>query len=164
MIKGYSGTFLKLGSAATARSIAWLASGQSFRRVPDRALIRDGAELAVVRGIVQEDGRLRQTDVELHAAGRNRILLNGHPAARTRDLAGSLRVTLFAPDEPQLVKGGPAERRESDHDALEGPAVDSKLRFEYRWRHMGVATRVSYGELERIGGDLDAARRAAIEL
>jgi DNA replication and repair protein RecF len=99
------------GKTSLLEAIAWLAGGQSFRRVPDNALIRLGADRAVVRGRVETDDSLRQIDVELRAAGRHRILLNGHPAARTRDLAGSLRVTVFAPDDLQLVKGGPAERR-----------------------------------------------------
>ncbi len=106
------------GKTSLLEAIAWLASGQSFRRVPDSALIRVGAERSVIRGGVQTDDRLRQIDVELRAAGRNLILLNGHPAARTRDLAGSLRVSVFAPDDLQLVKGGPGERRAYLDDLL----------------------------------------------
>jgi DNA replication and repair protein RecF len=46
------------------------------------------------------------------------VLLNKHPIARNRDLYGLLRVTMFAPDDLQLVKGGPAERREYLDDLL----------------------------------------------
>jgi DNA replication and repair protein RecF len=106
------------GKTSLLEAIAWLATGQSFRRVPDGALIRDGADRAVMRGAVHASDRVRQIDVELRAAGRHRILLNGHPAARTRDLAGSLRVTVFAPDDLQLVKSGPAERRAYLDDLL----------------------------------------------
>ena len=37
---------------------------------------------------------------------------------RTRDLLGLLRVTVFAPDDLELVKGGPAERRDYLDDLL----------------------------------------------
>jgi DNA replication and repair protein RecF len=46
------------------------------------------------------------------------VLLNRHPLARNRDLYGLLRVTMFAPDDLQLVKGGPSERREYLDDLL----------------------------------------------
>ena len=61
--------------------------------------------------LVVDEATNRRVDVELRSAGRHRILLNGHPATRTRDLLGTLRVTVFAPDDLQLVKGGPSERR-----------------------------------------------------
>jgi DNA replication and repair protein RecF len=54
----------------------------------------------------------------VRASGRNRVLLNKHPIGRQRDLFGLLRVTMFAPDDLQLVKGGPAERREYLDDLL----------------------------------------------
>src|SRR5262245_66503047 len=50
-------------------------------------------------------------EAEIRAAGRNKVRVNRHPLARGRDLLGLLRVTVFAPDDLQLVKGGPAERR-----------------------------------------------------
>jgi DNA replication and repair protein RecF len=44
-------------------------------------------------------------------AGRDRVLVNRQPLRRARDLLGVLRVSVFAPDDLVLVKGGPSERR-----------------------------------------------------
>ena len=41
-----------------------------------------------------------------------------NPLQRTRDLLGLVRVTVFAPDDLQLVKGGPAGRRDYLDDLL----------------------------------------------
>lgn len=106
------------GKTSLLEAVAWPALTRSFRGVPDDALIRDGVEQAYLRASVVDDDATRQVDVELKRAGRNRILLNGHPTARTRDLFGTLRVTVFAPDDLQLVKGGPGERRAYLDDLL----------------------------------------------
>ena len=79
------------GKTSLLEAIAWLALGRSFRGVPDAVLVRDHAARAVVRGSVAANASIRHVNVELRPAGRHRILLNGHPAARTRDLLGSLR-------------------------------------------------------------------------
>lgn len=44
--------------------------------------------------------------------------VNRQRLARSRDLLGALRVSVFAPDDLALVKGGPAERRRFLDDAL----------------------------------------------
>ena len=44
--------------------------------------------------------------------------VNRQRLARTRDLLGALRVTVFAPDDLELVKGGPASRRRYLDDLL----------------------------------------------
>lgn len=106
------------GKTSLLEAIGWLALGRSFRGVPDAALVRDDAERAIVRGSVVHDTGVRRVDVELRPGGRHRILLNGHPAARSRDLLGNLRVTVFAPDDLQLVKGGPGGRRDYLDDLL----------------------------------------------
>ena len=46
------------------------------------------------------------------------MLLNRKPLPRARDLLGTLRVTVFAPDDLRLVKAGPAERRAELDDLL----------------------------------------------
>jgi len=67
---------------------------------------------------VEEPEREQLLEAEIRATGRNRVQLNRHALARTRDLLGLLRVTVFAPDDLQLVKGGPAERRSYLDDLL----------------------------------------------
>jgi DNA replication and repair protein RecF len=99
------------GKTSLLEAVGWLALGRSFRGVPDSALVRAGTDQAIVRGAVADGESVRRVDVELHAVGRHRLLVNGHPLTRTRDLTGTLRVTVFAPDDLQLVKGGPGERR-----------------------------------------------------
>jgi DNA replication and repair protein RecF len=106
------------GKTSLLEAVAWPALTRSFRGVPDEALIRTGVDQAYLRAAVVDDDATRRVDVEFQRTGRNRILLNGHPTARTRDLFGTLRVTVFAPDDLQLVKGGPAGRRAYLDDLL----------------------------------------------
>src|SRR5439155_6824623 len=57
-------------------------------------------------------------EAEIRSSGRNRVQLNKHALQRTRDLLGLMRVTVFSPDDLQLVKGGPAGRRDYLDDLL----------------------------------------------
>ena len=104
------------GKTSVLEAVGWLARLSSFRAAPDAALVRVGAERAVVRGEVERaaasDGRPPQlVEAEISLTGRNRVLVNRRPLPRTRDLLGTLRVTVFSPDDLRLVKGGPSERR-----------------------------------------------------
>src|SRR5205814_6352939 len=54
----------------------------------------------------------------IQPSGRDRVLVNRQPLRRSRDLLGSLRVSVFAPDDLVLVKGGPGERRRFLDDTL----------------------------------------------
>jgi DNA replication and repair protein RecF len=106
------------GKTSLLEALGWAATTHSFRGVPDVALVRSGVEAAYVRVTVQEPDREQLMEAEIRAMGRNRVRLNRHPLARARDLLGLLRVTVFAPDDLQLVKGGPAERRRYLDDLL----------------------------------------------
>ncbi|MGH9035122.1 MAG: DNA replication/repair protein RecF [Acidimicrobiia bacterium] len=115
------------GKTSILEAAGWLARMSSFRGAPDVALVRAGAERAFVRAEVsgptgesaasgQAPGRL--VEAEITATGRNRVLVNRKPLARARDVLGTLRVTVFSPDDLRLVKGGPAERRGELDDLL----------------------------------------------
>jgi DNA replication and repair protein RecF len=106
------------GKTSLLEALGWAATARSFRGVPDAALVRSGADVAYVRVMVHEAGREQLLEAEIRSAGRNRVRLNRQPLARTRDLLGLVRVTVFAPDDLQLVKGGPAERRAYLDDLL----------------------------------------------
>ncbi len=99
------------GKSNLLESVGYLATLRSFRGVPTDALVRTGAERAVVRGQVITDGREHLVEAEISRTGRNRVLLDKQRLPRQRDLLDAVRVTVFAPDDLDLVKGGPGLRR-----------------------------------------------------
>jgi DNA replication and repair protein RecF len=106
------------GKTNLLEAVGYLATLASFRGAPGEALVRAGAEQAVVRAEVEREGRTSLLEAELRAVGRDRVLVNRQPLKRTRDLLGTVRTTVFSPDDLALVKGGPAERRRLVDDAL----------------------------------------------
>ena len=112
-----------VGKTSLLEAVAWTARAKSFRGVPDSALVRNGCDEAILRAEVQEGERRQLLEVAIRASGANRVLLNRNRLTRTRDLAGLVRVTVFAPDDLELVKGGPAGRRDLLDDLLGGLAA-----------------------------------------
>ncbi len=109
------------GKSNLIEAIGWLSGAGSFRGVSDDALIRIGADSAVMRATVQsDDGREQLVEAELPRIGRNRVQINRQRVQRNRDLLGVVRVTVFSPDDLSLVKVGPALRRRWIDDALVG--------------------------------------------
>jgi DNA replication and repair protein RecF len=104
----------------------------SFRGAPGDALVRVGAEVAIVRATLRDDdGRESLIEAELATAGRGRVLVNKQRLGRTRDLLGVVRVTVFSPDDLVLVKGAPVDRRRFMDDALVALAIKyDALRLE----------------------------------
>lgn len=107
------------GKTNLAESLAYLATLSSFRGAPGEALIRVGADQAVIRATVRDDdGRESLVEAELNTSGRNRVQVNKQRLQRVRDLLGTVRVTVFSPDDLVVVKGGPGERRRFMDDTL----------------------------------------------
>ena len=48
-------------------------------------------------------------EAELPVIGRNRVQVNKQKLQRVRDLLGTVRVTVFSPDDLTIVKGGPGD-------------------------------------------------------
>lgn len=120
------------GKTSVAEALAFLATLDSFRRVPTTALVREGAESAVIRAVIRhDDGRELLVEVQIPRQGRTNVLVNKQRLVRTRDLLGVLRVSVFSPDDLELVKGAPAERRHFVDDTVVGLAVkNDALRLE----------------------------------
>ncbi|MDX2380761.1 MAG: DNA replication/repair protein RecF [Acidimicrobiia bacterium] len=107
------------GKTNLAEALAYLATLSSFRGAPNDAMVRAGTETAVIRATVRhDDGRETLIEAELARAGRNRIQVNRQKLGRVRELLGSVRVTVFSPDDLALVKGGPGDRRRFMDDTL----------------------------------------------
>lgn len=108
------------GKTNLIEAVAYLATLDSFRGAPPDALVRTGSATAVVRAEGDRGGRALLIEAEISAAGRNRTLVNSQPLRRAADLLGALRVSVFSPDDLELVKGGPSARRRYLDDALVG--------------------------------------------
>ena len=108
------------GKTNMLEALAWLATLSSFRGAPSEALVRRGASYAVVRALAERDGRELLVEAQIQPSGRSRVLVNRQPLRRARDLLGSLRVSVFTPDDLAIVKDGPGERRRFLDDALVG--------------------------------------------
>ncbi len=107
------------GKTNVLEAAAYLASLRSFRSSPDAALVSDGATRAIVRGEVRRRAGSSVIEIEIPSSGRRRVLVNGRRPARSADLLGHLRAVVFLPDDLDIVKRGPARRREF----LDGSAV-----------------------------------------
>lgn len=100
------------GKTNLLESVAYLATLKSFRSVPDNALIADEEESAVIRsGLVGEE-RERLIEIEIPRQGTRRTQVDKTTLRRTADLLGVLRVIAFLPEDLDLVKRGPAYRRD----------------------------------------------------
>jgi DNA replication and repair protein RecF len=106
------------GKTNLLEAVGYLATLASFRGAPTEALVREGTDEAVVRGEGEREGRQLLLEVAIPRSGRGRVQLNRQPLRRSADLLAGLRVTVFAPDDLVLVKGGPAERRRYLDDLL----------------------------------------------
>lgn len=100
------------GKTSLLEAIGYLASLVSFRRSPDAALVRQGADAAVIRGEFSSAVGTALVEAEVPANGRRRVLLNGKRATGRAAIAATVALVAFLPDDLDLVKRGPAYRRE----------------------------------------------------
>lgn len=149
-----------MGKSNLLEAVAYLALLESFRGAPSEALIRAGADSAVVRGEVFEDGREQLIEAELTRTGRNRVLLNKQRLSRSRDLLGAVRVTVFSPDDLSMIKGGPALRR----TYLDQLLVALDVRNDAARSAFDKALRQRNALLKQTRGRLDDAARLTLEV
>ena len=114
VVRGRNG----VGKTNLLEAVGYLATLSSFRGATADALVRQGADQAVVRGEGRRGGRQILVEAEIRPSGRGRVSLNRQPVRRAADLLGALRVSVFSPDDLVLVKGPPAGRRRWLDDAL----------------------------------------------
>src|SRR3954469_14908308 len=99
------------GKTNLVEALGYLATLSSHRVALDAPLVRSGAERAVVRAVVVRDDRDLTVEVEITPGKANRARLGGAPVPRAREILGTVRTVLFAPEDLAIVKGDPSERR-----------------------------------------------------
>lgn len=100
------------GKTNILEAIGYLSMQKSLRRTPDVALIRTGEEAAVIRGEFGDSTGPIEVAVEIPEQGRRHVLVNGKRPKRISDVANTVPMVAFLPDDLDLVKRGPSLRRE----------------------------------------------------
>ncbi len=107
-----------VGKTNLVEALGYVATLDSHRVATDAPLVRMGATAAVIRCAVVHEGRELLVELEIVPGRANRARLGRSPARRARDVIGALRLVLFAPEDLELVRGDPAERRRYLDDLL----------------------------------------------
>jgi DNA replication and repair protein RecF len=106
------------GKTSVLEAVSYLSTLQSFRGSPREAMVRRGAERAILRAETMVDGRSLTIEAELPIAGPTRTFVNRQRVQRRGDLHEALRTTVFTPEAIQVVRGAPADRRRFLDDTL----------------------------------------------
>jgi DNA replication and repair protein RecF len=106
------------GKTNLVEAAYFVATHRSHRVAADAAMIRQGADRAILRAGIRSAARDSLVEIELNVGRPNRVRLNRAPLTRPRDALGTLRCVLFAPEDLAIVKGDPSERRRYLDDLL----------------------------------------------
>ena len=168
------------GKTNLLESVALLALSTSPRARRDSELVGPLAPEARVTAQVQSGDRQAEIRISIRVEGdraRRRIEVDGQPR-RAVDLPGLFRVTLFWPDDLNLVKAGPEHRRRLLNEMLvqvrTGYARALSRYARVLEQRNSLLKQVASGEqppsalevwdleLARLGSELVAARRQAV--
>jgi DNA replication and repair protein RecF len=98
------------GKTNLVEAIGYLTTLGSHRVAGDAALVRAGADAAVIRATVAADDREVLAEVLVNRVGANRAQLN-RSAVRPREITRNVSSVLFAPEDLAIVRGEPSARR-----------------------------------------------------
>jgi len=107
-----------MGKTNLIEALGYVATLDSHRVATDAPLVRAGASSGVIRCEIVHDGRELLVELEIVPGKANRARLNRSPVRRSREVLGALRMVLFAPEDLELVRGDPSERRRYLDDLL----------------------------------------------
>lgn len=107
------------GKTNLLEAVIRAATGGSHRVAGDAPLVRAGAEIGVIRCVLETDsGRRRTVELELGTGRRTRTRVDGQDVRRAAEAVGVLRVVAFAPEDLAIVRGDPGDRRRFLDDLL----------------------------------------------
>lgn len=99
------------GKTNILESIYMCASARSHRASRDREMIRFEVDEAHIKMLVEKHGSSYRIDMHLKKSKSKGIAVNGIPIKRVSELFGIVNIIFFSPEDLNLVKKGPAERR-----------------------------------------------------
>jgi DNA replication and repair protein RecF len=99
------------GKTNLAEAIFYAATLNSHRVSGYLPLIRQGESKAIVRILARFEERENLIELELNNDGSNRARINKSETPRVRDVLGYVNAVIFSPEDLDIVKRDPANRR-----------------------------------------------------
>ncbi len=100
------------GKTNIIESVIYLSLLESHRVSSDQPLIKLGEERAYIRARTEgDDGRELLVELEINPQRANRAQINKQPVRSQREILGLVSTTHFSPEDLDLVRGDPSERR-----------------------------------------------------
>jgi DNA replication and repair protein RecF len=84
---------------------------KSHKGSRDKEMIRFEENEAHIRTIVQKNEKQYQIDMHLRRHGSKGVAINKIPIKKASELFGILNIVFFSPEDLNIIKNGPAERR-----------------------------------------------------
>jgi DNA replication and repair protein RecF len=106
------------GKTNLLEGIAFLFFLVSPRASSTEPLVRRGAEAAYLRGEIETVGGRVLVEVEVPGHGANKVQVNRSPVRRKRDLRRQVRAAFFGPEDLDVVRGDPSQRRRFMDEAI----------------------------------------------
>lgn len=84
---------------------------KSHKGSKDKEVIRFDSEEAHIKTIVKKNEKEYQIDMHLRNRGSKGVAINRIPIKKASELFGILNIVFFSPEDLNIIKNGPAERR-----------------------------------------------------
>jgi DNA replication and repair protein RecF len=123
------------GKTNLVEAVNFFASLSSHRVSGTTPLIKQGEQTAIISVELAHEDRELLLEFELNTDSANRARLNKSPVAKSKDILGYLNSVIFAPEDLDIVKRDPTNRR----------AFIDQLIVQFTPRMLGV-----YSDYERV--------------
>lgn len=121
------------GKTNLLEGIYYCARGRSFKNVSERDLIRFGQKEGYLFAKIEKEDVEKTVEVKFSTAEKKRIRINEVEIENLEELHAQFDVVLFAPEDLEIVKEGPRERRKFlDHLIHSSHLYYRKLMQEYQ--------------------------------
>jgi len=99
------------GKTNIIEALMYLALLSSHRISSDQPLIKLDSERAYIRAKIESDERTTLVELEINNGKANRAKVNQNPVRSQKELLGLVKSVCFSPEDLDLVRGDPSERR-----------------------------------------------------
>ena len=102
----------KNGSGKTnlLESIYFLAVTKSHRAYVEKSLINNNKDVMKIMGKITSLGKIKKLEILMNQKGKI-VSINDSPIRKVSEYISNFNVLLFCPDDLELIKGSPSERR-----------------------------------------------------